>query len=87
MTEKEYSKSIQCLVSSKEVLRNAINFYIKNGKVEIKMDLTLNGINFGTLKLTNNMLISLLQNVEARKEELIFARSRGYIWNIYLRNI
>lgn len=79
MTEKEYSKSIQSLVSSKEVLRNAINFYIKNGNAEIKMDLKLNGINFGTLKLTNNMLISLLQNVEARKEELIFARSRGYI--------
>ena len=79
MNEKEYSKTIQSLVSNKEVLRNAINFCIKNENAEIKMDLKLNEINFGTLKLTNNMLISLLQNVEARKEELIFVRSRGYM--------
>ena len=87
--EEYYSNEMQSIISTREVLKSALKLANKAEiEVDIKADLKLNDLNFGTLKLDKGILRNLLTLLEAKKEQLVMNRAGGYReWNHYLKSI
>lgn len=76
--EDYYTRKMQTILSTKEVISNALKFADRAENADIKAELKVSGINFGTLKLDEGMLYNLLTTLSAKKAQLVMDRIGGY---------